>query len=140
MPALRCRVGYGAFPLGLVQYLWRAKQPYNVSVAAETAAVAALSNLDYMQHVRDALVAERQRLHAELQGVPYLQPFPSHSNFILCRVEEGRDARALKESLAHEHGIMVRHYATQLLNNCVRISVGLPQHTDRLLAALRQLA
>ena len=42
-------MGYGAFPLGMIQYLWRAKQPYNVSVAAEVAAVAALSNLDYMQ-------------------------------------------------------------------------------------------
>jgi len=29
------RVGYGAFPLDMIQYLWRAKQPYNVSVAAE---------------------------------------------------------------------------------------------------------
>eukprot|EP00878_Enallax_costatus_P034831 GHUV01038713.1.p1 GENE.GHUV01038713.1~~GHUV01038713.1.p1 ORF type:complete len:144 (-),score=20.13 GHUV01038713.1:346-777(-) len=29
------RVGYGAFPLGMIDYLWRAKQPYNVSVAAE---------------------------------------------------------------------------------------------------------
>ncbi|CAI5534506.1 unnamed protein product [Closterium sp. Naga37s-1] len=34
------RVGYGAFPLPLVEYLWRAKQPYNVSVAAEVAACA----------------------------------------------------------------------------------------------------
>lgn len=44
-----CRVGYGAFPLGMIEYLWRAKQPYNVSVAAEVAAVAALSNLGYME-------------------------------------------------------------------------------------------
>lgn len=29
------RVGYGAFPAGMIDYLWRAKQPYNVSVAAE---------------------------------------------------------------------------------------------------------
>ncbi len=29
------RVGYGAFPSGIIDYLWRAKQPYNVSVAAE---------------------------------------------------------------------------------------------------------
>ncbi len=42
------RVGYGAFPLDLVSYLWRAKQPYNVSVAAEVAACAALSNAEYM--------------------------------------------------------------------------------------------
>lgn len=43
------RVGYGAFPKELISYLWRAKQPYNVSVAAEVTACAALSNLDYMQ-------------------------------------------------------------------------------------------
>ena len=43
------RVGYGAFPAGLVDYLWRAKQPYNVSVAAETAACAALTNPTYLQ-------------------------------------------------------------------------------------------
>ncbi|KAL4439012.1 hypothetical protein ABPG77_006949 [Micractinium sp. CCAP 211/92] len=135
------RVGYGAFPLGLIEYLWRAKQPYNVSVAAEVAALAALSNLPYMERVRDALVAERQRLFEALQAeVPYLQPFPSHSNFVLCKVTDGRDARGLKDALAQEHGIMVRHYSTKELNNYVRISVGLPEHTDRLLAALKALA
>ena len=69
-------MGYGAFPLGMIQYLWRAKQPYNVSVAAEVAAVAALSNLPYIERVRDALVAERQRLMAGLAQLPYLQPAP----------------------------------------------------------------
>lgn len=43
------RVGFGAFPLSLVKYLWRAKQPYNVSVAAEVAACAALSNSAYLE-------------------------------------------------------------------------------------------
>ena len=43
------RVGYGAFPLDLVSYLWRARQPYNVSVAAEVAACAAISNREYMR-------------------------------------------------------------------------------------------
>lgn len=43
------RVGYGAFPDGLIDYIWRAKQPYNVSVAAEVAALAALSNMPYLE-------------------------------------------------------------------------------------------
>lgn len=43
------RVGYGAFPLSLIEYLWRAKQPYNVSVAAEVAACAALQNPAYLE-------------------------------------------------------------------------------------------
>lgn len=43
------RVGYGAFPLDIISYIWRAKQPYNVSVASETAACAALTNREYLQ-------------------------------------------------------------------------------------------
>lgn len=134
------RVGYGAFPLEMVDYLWRAKQPYNVSVAAEVAAVAALSNLDYMHSVRDALVQERNRLFQKIQDdVSYLEPFPSHSNFILCKVEETREALDLKNSLAQEYGVMVRHYSTKELNGFIRISVGLPEHTDILLKALNDL-
>ena len=43
------RVGYGAFPASIIEYLWRAKQPYNVSVAAEVAACAALQNPIYLE-------------------------------------------------------------------------------------------
>ncbi len=43
------RVGYGVFPLRLIEYLWRMKQPYNVSVVAELAACAALSNPVYLE-------------------------------------------------------------------------------------------
>jgi histidinol-phosphate aminotransferase len=92
------------------------------------------------QRVRDALVAERRRLHTALQGVPFLEPYPSEANFILCRVRGGRDARALKDALAMQHGIMVRHYAKAELSGYIRISVGRPEHTDAVVAALQQLA
>jgi histidinol-phosphate aminotransferase len=42
-------VGYGAFPLSIIEYMWRAKQPYNVSVAAEVSACAALQNPAYLE-------------------------------------------------------------------------------------------
>lgn len=80
------RVGFGAFPLAMIEFLWRAKQPYNVSVAAEVAAVAALTNMPYLNRVKDALISERDRLYAQLCTVPYLQPYPSHANFVLCKV------------------------------------------------------
>ncbi|CAN6445275.1 unnamed protein product [Victoria cruziana] len=90
------RVGYGAFPLSIIEYLRRAKQPYNVSVAAEVAARAALSNPGYLEKVKQALVAERERLYKLLCEVPFLKPYPSYSNFILCEVTGGRDAKKLK--------------------------------------------
>lgn len=134
------RVGYGAFPLKLIEYLWRAKQPYNVSVAAEVAACAALKNTEYLNKVRNLLVSERGRLLAGLETIPYLEPYPSHSNFILAKVVKGQDAKTIKERLAKEYGIMVRHYAKKELSNYIRISVGKPEHTDAVLAALQTLA
>lgn len=122
------RVGYGAFPLGLIEYVWRAKQPYNVSVAAETAACAALTNLPYLTEVKDKLVNERANLFAVLDEQPYLEPYKSNANFILCRVV-GRDAAELKDELAKQ-GIMVRYYSKPVsLSGCVRISVGTPEQT-----------
>eukprot|EP00897_Mesotaenium_endlicherianum_P003904 jgi/Mesen1/3541/ME000198S02742 len=132
------RVGYGAFPLGLVDYLWRAKQPYNVSVAAEVAACAALSNPAYLERVKNALIQERERLMELLQTLPFLQPYPSHANFILCNVIGDKSAKDIKDALAQE-GVMVRHYSKAELSNFIRISVGKPEHTDLLMAALQRL-
>lgn len=134
------RVGYGAFPLNMIEYLWRAKQPYNVSVAAEVAAVAALSNVEYINTVRDALVSEREVLFAALRDeVPYLEPYPSSSNFILCKVTGGRSAGQLRKDLAQQHGVMIRHYSTKELDDYVRISVGTPDQSKLLLDALRTI-
>ncbi|PKI51869.1 hypothetical protein CRG98_027702 [Punica granatum] len=121
------RVGYGAFPLSIIEYLWRAKQPYNVSVAAELSACAALQNPAYLEKVKDALVRERERLYLLLKGVPFLNPYPSHSNFILCG-----------EELA-KMGVMIRHYDKKELKGYVRISVGMPEHTDILMDCLRRV-
>jgi len=131
------RVGYGAFPLSIIEYLWRAKQPYNVSVAGEVAALAALSNGKYLEDVRDALVRERERLFGLLKEVPFLNPYPSYSNFILCEVTSGMDAKKLKEDLA-KMGVMVRHYNSQELKGYVRVSAGKPEHTDVLMECLKQ--
>jgi histidinol-phosphate aminotransferase len=56
---------------------------------------------------------------------------------VLCRVH-GRDARALKLAL-EQQGILVRHYQKPGLENCIRISVGRPEQTDRVIAALQRL-
>lgn len=132
------RVGYGAFPLSIVEYLWRAKQPYNVSVAAEIGACVALENPEYLERVKNALVQERDRLYSLLKEVPFLNPYPSYSNFILCEVTSGKDPKKLKEELA-KMGVMIRHYSNKELKAYVRVSVGKPEHTDFLMECLKVL-
>ncbi len=130
------RVGYGAFPAWLMPTLWKAKQPYNVNVAAQEAAHATLHDLEERQLVVAHLRYERERLYRGLQAIPYLEPHPSHANFILCRVV-GQDAAALRQRLAEEFGILIRYFAKPGLEDHIRISVGRPQDTDSALEALR---
>ena len=129
------RVGYGAFPAWLMPALWKAKQPYNLNVAANAAALASLSELEFLQANLKALQTERARLFKALSSIPYLQPYPSWANFILCKVM-GRDAAALKEQLASQHGILVRYFSTPGLQDHIRISVGLRQDTTTLIEIL----
>jgi histidinol-phosphate aminotransferase len=131
------RVGYGAFPDWLLQQLWKIKQPYNVNVAATLAAIASLDDLAALQDNLEKLLAERERLRAALDELDFLRVFPSASNFLLCRVVE-RDARQLKLAL-EQYGILVRYFDKPGLRDCIRISVGKPEHTDALLEALQRV-
>lgn len=56
-----------------------------------------------------------------------------------AQVVGGQDAKAVKDALAMEHGIMVRHYAKKELSGYIRISVGRPEDSRKLLAALQGL-
>lgn len=130
------RVGYGAFPAWLLPHLWKIKQPYNVNVAATTAALAALADRKWMQDKVRRLVAERNRMSEGLRQIAYLEPYPSQANFVLCKVN-GRSAAQLKVDLEQE-GILVRYFNKPGLQNCIRISAGRPEDTDRLMESLRR--
>ncbi len=131
------RVGYGVFPAALMPHLWKIKQPYNVSTAAGAAALAALRHAEVLTVTGERIVAERSRLFAALQAIPWLEPYPSQANFVLCRVR-GRDAAQVKVRLAQQ-GILIRYFNKPGLRDHIRISVGRPEHTDVLLKALRAI-
>jgi histidinol-phosphate aminotransferase len=132
------RIGYGAFPKWLMPTLWKSKQPYNVNVAASIAAQVSLEYTDELTKVVELLKNERERLFQCLQEIPYLKPYPTKSNFILCQVI-GKDAAELKSQLAQEHAIFIRYFNKQGLRDHIRISVGRPQDTETLIKALREL-
>jgi histidinol-phosphate aminotransferase len=131
------RVGYGAFPEWIIPALWAAKQPYNVNVAANQAAITSLQSLNFLADNVKKIRQERENLFDLLSSIPYLQPVPSEANFILCRVLN-IPAIFLKNYLL-DKGIMVRYYETTLLKNYIRISIGIPGDHLKLVQALEEL-
>jgi histidinol-phosphate aminotransferase len=132
------RIGYGVFPAEVSEHVWKLKPPFNVNVAALVAMRAALEDRAHLLGTVQKIVAERDRLLAELPETGLLRPYPTRSNFVLCEID-GMDGRTLTNRLADE-GILVRYYNTPRLKNCVRISVGRPEQNDIVLGVLREIA
>jgi histidinol-phosphate aminotransferase len=128
------RVGYAVMSPALAEVLFRVKQPYNINSAAEVGALAALNDAEELNRRAALLIAERGRLFEVLRQIPYLEPIPSCANFILSNVLKG-EARQIRDRL-REHGVFTRYFDRPLLQNCLRISVGLPHQTEQVRTAL----
>ena len=132
------RVGYGVFPLPVIKHLWKVKQPYTPNVAGSLMAIAAMQDREWLDHSVRALTAERQRMSDALRALGWIEPLPSETNFVLCRIREGREAKAVKQAIERQ-GVLVRYFDKDGLRDCLRISVGKPEHTDALIAALTRV-
>lgn len=114
------RVGYGVAQPALTDLLNRIRQPFNVNTLAQAAAVASLSDADFLQQTaqtnRDGMI----QLEAGLRALG-LSWVPSSGNFLL--VEVGDQAAALNIELL-KRGVIVRPVGNYGLPRHLRVSVG----------------
>ncbi len=128
------RVGYAVAREDLIRMLNNMRQPFNVTSLGQ---VAALAGMDDLEHVRRTIavnsegIAYLEREFARMR-LPYI---PSHANFILVEVGEGR---AIFNQLLAK-GVIVRPMDGYGLARHVRISVGLPEENRRLIRALSEV-
>jgi histidinol-phosphate aminotransferase len=134
------RVGYGVFPEALMPWFRRAAPAFfNVSAPAAAVAIASLDDLDHLRANARRSIAERDRLAVALDALPGTRVYPSATNFLLVALPVA-DARPVVEALARD-GLLVRGYGEGDLQSCIRISIGLPEHHDRLITVVeRELA
>jgi len=133
------RIGYGIFPEWIVTYMRRAQCPFEVNVAGHIGAIETLKHLDYTLDKVKRIVQERGRLFDVLASYPYLEPISSQGNFILSRVCEEDVKMERIRTTVEAHGLLLRYFNHPYLSNFMRITVGLPEHTDALNHALSKI-
>ncbi len=83
------RLGYGICgDKVLLEKMERAVQPWNVSVPAQAAGIAALEETDYVEKARDLIREEKRFLKGELTRLG-MQCYGSEANYIFFRGEKG---------------------------------------------------
>ncbi|HEX7593788.1 MAG TPA: aminotransferase class I/II-fold pyridoxal phosphate-dependent enzyme, partial [Anaerolineae bacterium] len=131
------RVGYCIAPQPIAAKILQIKAPENVNSAGIMAALASLDDHEYLMANVRRIIEERERLSVALAQLGFLQPLPSHANFVLCRVV-GRDARQIYNALA-ARGILIRVFGLPRLRDYIRIAVGTPEQNEILVKALKEL-
>lgn len=126
------RVGYLIAQPGLIAVMDRARESFNVNGPALAACEAALGDVAHLDWAC-ARNAEQRSALADALTRRGLRVFPSQTNFVL--VEFGARTPQIEAALV-ELGVILRPMGGYGLPDCLRISVGSPDESRRLLSAL----
>jgi histidinol-phosphate aminotransferase len=132
------RVGYLLAAPDLVREIGKAMLPYNLNAFSQIAAEVAMENYEReLRPLVKQIVAERDRLFAELSGIGGLSPVRSSANFLL--VKSVTDPKRIFTELL-KHDILIRDVTGYpMLREYFRFSVGTPDENARLLKAIREI-
>ncbi len=128
------RMGFAIACPEMTDYLNRVRQPFNVNLLAQVAAIAALKDQDFLRKTYELNRDGKQWLceQFEQMGLAYV---PSYGNFVLLHVG---DAAAVNTGLL-QRGVIVRPVIGDGLPEHLRISIGLPQENARFVTALKEV-
>jgi histidinol-phosphate aminotransferase len=130
------RVGYGIAPEACVTEMDKIRPPFNVSVPAQAAALAAMQDLSHVEKSVEMNEKEKKVLAAELEKMGF-EAVPSAANFILFRVMPYK-GRALFEDLIHK-AIITRSVDEYGLPDYLRVTIGDKGQNKEFLKALREV-
>lgn len=129
------RIGYSVSNPEVADILNRIRQPFNANLAAQEAAIAALSDDDYL----------KRSVAVNAEGMAYLEGefnrlglgfIPSVGNFI--SVDVGQPAGPVDDALLRE-GVIVRSVAPYQMPDHLRVSIGTMDENRRFIEALEKV-
>ncbi|NLN19761.1 MAG: histidinol-phosphate transaminase [Firmicutes bacterium] len=128
------RVGYIIAPRDVVALLNRVKEPFNVNLLAQKAALAALDDTEHLERSRETNSQGKAYLYAAFADMG-LRYCPTQANFIF--VDIGRPCRPVYERLLQE-GVIVRTGDIFDRPTFLRVTIGTQEENERFIAALRR--
>jgi histidinol-phosphate aminotransferase len=128
------RIGYGLAAAEIIEVLQKARQPFNANGIAQAGALAGLRDQAHMDATRRVTREGRDFFQAEFLEMN-LEFVPSHANFVLVRVGDGKK---VFDALLRR-GLIVRAMGSYGLPEWIRVSVGTMPQNKAFIAALREL-
>ena len=130
------RIGLAFASEDIIAGMLKVKDSYNVNRLSLIAATAALRDLPWMERNVRRIQESRRKLTRALKALGF-HVYPSHANFVMAR-KQGQNQKELYDYLRVQN-ILVRYFDVAGLQDCLRITVGMPKEIQSLLAAMRKI-
>lgn len=127
------RIGYGYASEEMISLLQKARQPFNVNLIAQAAAIGALEDESWVKQCRRRNLEGLRQMESGIKKLG-LQYIPSQANFILVDVGNGQKTF---EKL-QKKGVITRPMPKEL-SNYLRISIGTERENDKVLTELNYI-
>ena len=131
------RLGYGLAHKDLIENLNKVKAPFEPSMPAQAAGIAALDDNDFLERTVIENQIEREHLLNEFKSLN-IKFIVSYTNFITTIWDNSDDADVIVNKLLNK-GIIVRKLSSFGWQNCIRISIGTSEENVTLLNALKSI-
>jgi histidinol-phosphate aminotransferase len=131
------RLGIAIASPEIISYMLRVKAPYNINKLTADMALKAFDNPDLFRFNIEKIRGERNYVAEQLQQSEAVEKvYPSNANFLLFKI---RNAKEVYQKLA-EKGIIVRYRGNEpLCEDCLRVTIGMPDENVRFLKALKEV-
>jgi histidinol-phosphate aminotransferase len=131
------RIGYGLAHDELISNLMKVKVPFEPSLAAQVAGLAALDDTEFLLKTIQTNKIGMQFIKKELDSMG-IERVPSAANFITTIWGSEEQATKITQELL-EKGVIVRLLASFGWPDCIRISIGLEKENQKCIACLKEI-
>lgn len=134
------RLGWMYAPAHIVDVVNRIRGPFNVSIPAIEAGIAAMADTDHVEAARQHNDKWLRWLIEEVSKLGY-ETVPSVGNFFLIRFpdEAGKTAQDA-DAFLMKRGLILRQMTSYGLPDCLRLSVGTEEANRLVVKALAEFA
>ncbi|MDD4749704.1 MAG: histidinol-phosphate transaminase [Methanosarcinaceae archaeon] len=129
------RLGYGLLPEWLLREYLRVATPFNVSLPAQKAGIAALSDQKHL--IKSIELVQKGRVNL-INALPF-KVYPSEANFVLVDVAPLKSKTVVEALL--KKGIIVRSCDSFRAagDTLIRVTVGTPEQNEKLIEAFKAI-
>lgn len=121
----------------IIRYMLRVKAPYNINKLTAEAALEVFDKIDLMKFNVSKIKEEKEYVAEQLGFADAVERvYPSNANFLLFKINS---AKEVYQKLA-DRGVIIRYRGNEpLCENCLRVTIGMPDENVRFLKNLKAI-